>query len=111
MLVHDGKRLLPSREPLDTTTAIGRLLFAWDLGDNWCAVWKCVFLVILHMLFSGTLLAAHTTVHLGGESRTITKGTSLTLCKNCVFVASFPCPVWTVRLACLGRESRVPELH
>ena len=65
MLVHDGKGLLSSREPLDTTIAVGRLLFAWDLGDNWCAVWKCVFLVILHMLFSGTLLAAHTTVHLG----------------------------------------------
>ena len=67
MLVHDGKGLLSSREPLDTTTAVGRLLLTWDLGDNWCAVWKCVFLLILHMLFRGTLLAAHTTVHLGGR--------------------------------------------
>ena len=108
MLVHDGKGLLPSREPLDTTTAIGRLLFAWDLGDNWCAVWKCVFLVILHMLFSGTLLAAHTTVHLGGESRTITKGTSsLTLCV-CSLV---PMPCLDGEASVFGEGSKSPRAY
>ena len=51
------------------------------------------------MLFSSTLLAAHTTVRLGGEvEQSLIKGAPLTLCR-------------LVEIVFLGRESRTPELE